>query len=109
MTMPKVHVKKGDTVVVITGKDKGKKGKVLQVIPKENRVVVEGVNIVKRHTKPSQANPQGGILEKAAPIHSSNVMMWCSKCDSGVRVRTQVAENGDKAKTCASCGQNLSK
>lgn len=70
----KVHVRKDDTVVVITGKDKGKQGKVQKVLPKTNRVVVEGVNMVKKHTKPSARNPQGGIIEMEAPVHASNVM-----------------------------------
>lgn len=105
MSTPKVHVKKGDTVMVITGKDKGKKGKVLQVLPKESRVVVEGVNVVKRHTKPTQTNPQGGILEKEAPIHSSNVMMVCSKCGP-VRV-TKKIDGDSKVKTCHKCGNKI--
>jgi len=70
----KVHVRKDEVVVVITGKDKGKQGKVLRVLPKANRVVVEGVNMVKKHTKPSAKNPNGGIIEMEAPIHASNVM-----------------------------------
>lgn len=70
----KVHVRKDDAVVVITGKDKGKQGKVTRVVTKTNRVVVEGVNMVKKHTKPSARNPQGGIIEMEAPIHASNVM-----------------------------------
>jgi len=71
----KIHVRKDDTVVVITGKDKGKEGKVKKVLPKTGRVVVEGVNMVKKHTKPSAKNMQGGIIEMEAPIHSSNVML----------------------------------
>ena len=75
MQKHKVHVRKDDVVVVITGKEKGKQGKVTKVYPKTNRVVVEGVNMVKRHTKPSARNPQGGIIEKEAAIHASNVML----------------------------------
>jgi large subunit ribosomal protein L24 len=71
----KIHVRKDDVVVVITGKDKGKQGKVTKVLPKTGRVVVEGVNMVKKHTKPSAKNMQGGIIEMEAPIHSSNVML----------------------------------
>lgn len=74
MANNKVHVRKDDVVVVITGKDKGKQGKIMKVLPKTGRVVVEGVNMVKKHTKPSARNPQGGIIEMEAPIHSSNVM-----------------------------------
>jgi large subunit ribosomal protein L24 len=70
----KIHVRKDDTIVVITGKDKGKQGKVKRVLPKTGRVVVEGINMVKKHTKPSARNTQGGIIEMEAPIHSSNVM-----------------------------------
>ena len=73
--MGKMHVKTGDTVIVIAGKEKGKKGKVIATYPKRDRVVVEGLNMVKRHTKPSQNNPQGGIITKEAAIHVSNVML----------------------------------
>ena len=78
--MAKMNVKKGDEVIVIAGKDKGKTGKVIQVIPSQDKVVVEGVAIVKRHTKPTQKMPQGGIIEKEAAIHVSNVMPFCSTC-----------------------------
>lgn len=102
MTMPKIHVKKGDNVMVITGKSAGKKGKILQVLPKDGRVVVEGVNVVKRHTKPTQAQPQGGIIEKEAPIHSSNVLVWCDKCNTAVRTGHKV--DGDtKVRICRKC------
>lgn len=74
MNNKKVHVRKDEVVVVITGKDKGKQGKIQKVLPDKNRVVVEGVNMVKKHTKPSARNPQGGIIEMEAPIHASNVM-----------------------------------
>ena len=75
MASAKTHIKKDDTVMVITGKDAGKTGKVLQVLPASGRVVVEGINVVKRHTKPTQKNPQGGIMEKPAAIDLSNVML----------------------------------
>ncbi|GAB6172273.1 50S ribosomal protein L24 [Paradesulfitobacterium aromaticivorans] len=101
-----IHVKKGDLVMVITGKDAGKKGKVLEVIPKKGRVVVEKVNIIKRHTRPSQGNPQGGILEKEAPIHSSNVMLFCPECNSVTRVNIKETEAG-KVRVCKKCGVNL--
>lgn len=104
--MPKVHVRKGDTVVVITGKDAGKKGKILEVHPKTGRVIVEGVNIVKRHTRPSQSLPQGGIIEKPAPIHSSNVMPYCSKCERPVRVAKRIDGN-NKERICRKCGEVL--
>lgn len=70
-----MHVKKNDTVKVIAGKDRGKTGKILKVFPERNRIIIEGVNLVKHHTRPSQQNPQGGIIEKEAPVHASNVML----------------------------------
>lgn len=89
-----MHIKKGDTVVVITGKDKGKKGKVLFAMPEENRVIVEHVNMVKRHTKPNPRLQTGGIQQKESPINASNVMLWDEKAKSGSRVRNKVV--GDK-------------
>ena len=74
MSLNKLHVKKGDTVVVLSGKDKGKQGKVIEALPKKDKVVVEGVNKVKRHTKPNQKAPQGGIITKEAPMHACKVM-----------------------------------
>lgn len=103
----KVHVRKGDTALVITGKNAGKKGKVLRVIPDSSRVIVEGVNIVKRHARPTQKLPQGGITEKEAPIHSSNVMLYCSKCNSPTRVGKKILDNGEKIRICKKCGETL--
>ncbi len=105
----KVHVKKGDMVMVITGKNAGKKGKVLEVLPKENRVVVEGVNIVKRHTRPTKNIPQGGIVEKEAPIASSNVMIFCVKCNSPRRINKEILANGKKIRVCNKCGETFDK
>ncbi|MBO5365130.1 MAG: 50S ribosomal protein L24 [Peptococcaceae bacterium] len=101
-----MNVKKGDEVIVIAGKDKGKTGKVIQVIPSQDKVVVEGVAIVKRHTKPTQKMPQGGIIEKEAAIHVSNVMPFCSTCKKGVRVAHTI-ENGTKTRVCRKCGKAL--
>lgn len=109
MTTSKVHVKKGDTVVVITGKDAGKKGKVLEVEPGKSRVVVEGVNVVKRHSKPTQKMPQGGIVEKPAPVHSSNVMIFCSKCSAPRRIGKEIMDNGKKIRVCRKCGEAFDK
>lgn len=103
----KVHVKKGDTVLVITGKDAGHKGKVLRVLPKEQRVIVEKANIVKRHTRPTRSMPQGGIVEKEAPIHSSNVMLLCSKCSQPTRVGKKVLGDGKRVRVCKRCGEVL--
>ncbi|WP_227764133.1 50S ribosomal protein L24 [Zhaonella formicivorans] len=106
---PKVHVKKGDTVLVITGKNAGKKGKVLTVIPDKQRVIVEGVNVVKRHTKANQKMPQGGIVEKEAPISSSNVMLYCTKCNSPTRIAHKFLDDGTKVRYCKKCGEVLDK
>ncbi|KYH33681.1 50S ribosomal protein L24 [Neomoorella mulderi] len=105
MTPPKVHVKKGDLVMVITGKDAGKKGKVLSVDRAKGRVVVEGVNIVKRHTRPTPKMPQGGIIEKEAPVASSNVMLFCSKCNRPTRIGKQFLADGTKTRVCKKCGE----
>jgi large subunit ribosomal protein L24 len=101
----KPHVKKGDIVLVMTGKSAGKRGKVLQVFPKTGRIVVEGVNFVKRHTKPTRALPQGGILQKEGAIDSSNVMLFCSKCSNPTRVGKTVLEDGKTARVCKKCGE----
>lgn len=85
-----MKIKKNDTVMVIAGNDRGKTGKVLKVFPKESRVIVEGINLRKRHTKPSQKNPQGGILEKEAPIHISNVMIIDPKTNEPTRIGAKI-------------------
>ncbi|OAT81155.1 50S ribosomal protein L24 [Desulfotomaculum copahuensis] len=105
--MPKVHVRKGDTVLVLTGKNAGKRGKVLSVEPAKSRLIVEGVNVVKRHTKPTQRMPQGGIVEKEAPVHSSNVMLVCNKCSSPTRIAKKVLDDGKKVRICKKCGETL--
>jgi len=108
MTKPKVHVRKGDTVLVISGKSAGRKGKVLEVFPAKSRVIIEGVNKVKRHTKPTRSMPQGGIMEKEAAMHSSNVMLFCDKCNSPTRVGKKILEDGSKVRQCKRCGEALS-
>ncbi|WP_091994170.1 50S ribosomal protein L24 [Peptostreptococcus sp. D1] len=101
-----MRVKKGDTVVVIAGKDKGKKGLVLSVDAKKNRVLVEGINVVTKHNKPSQTNPQGGITTKEAPIHISNVMPFDPEAGKGVRVRYKVVD-GKKVRVSQKSGKQL--
>lgn len=98
---------KNDTVLVVSGNYKGKKGKVLKVFPKENRVIVEGVNFIKRHTRPTQKNQQGGIIEKEAPIHISNLMVICPKCDTPTRLGRKVLDDGKRIRTCRRCGEML--
>ncbi len=105
----KMHVKKGDTVVVITGKDAGKKGKIINANPKTGRVYVDKVNLVSRHTKPTQGAPQGGIIKKEAAMDSSNVMIFCSKCDKGVRVSKKILGDGSKIRVCPICGTEFDK
>lgn len=105
----KMHVKKGDNVVVVAGKDAGKKGKIIDVDTKNGRVYVDKVNLVSRHTKPTQGAPQGGIVKKEAPINSSNAMPFCSKCDKGVRIKKQTNQDGTKSRVCAICGADFDK
>jgi len=99
------HIRKGDMVKVIAGKDKGKSGKVLRIILKKDRAIVEQVNMIKRHTKPTQANPQGGIIEKEAPIHWSNLMLECPKCVKPTRIQMQILEDKKKVRVCKKCNE----
>ena len=101
-----LHVKKDDTVIVISGDDKGKKGKVLEVSPKEKKVIVEGINRVQKHTRPRRQGDVGGIITVDGPMYASKVQLFCSKCGKGVRVRNQVV-NGKKVRVCAKCGAEL--
>jgi len=98
-------IKKGDLVQVISGKEIGKKGKVLAVLPKQAKVYVEKTNMVKRHTKPQGGADQGGIIEKEAPMHISNVMVLCLKCDRAVRVKRRRFDDGKKSRVCVKCGE----
>jgi large subunit ribosomal protein L24 len=107
MDAKKCHLKKDDKVKIVVGKDQGKIGKVLRVIRKKDRVLVENINIVKRHSKPNAQNRQGGIIESEAPIHWSNVMLMCSKCMSPVRIKMQVLEDGKKARVCGKCDEMI--
>jgi large subunit ribosomal protein L24 len=102
-----MKVVKNDMVLVISGNSKGKKGKVLKVFPAKQRVIVEGVNFIKRHTKKSQKNPQGGIIEKEAPIHASNVMVICPKCGKPARIGRKVLDGGKRIRNCNNCGEML--
>jgi len=100
-----MHIKKGDTVVVLSGKEKGKKGKVLRVLPGKNRAIVEALNFVTRHERPSQQNPQGGMLQIEAPLHSSNLMVICAKCGKPTRVGRRILDDGSKARVCKKCSE----
>ena len=102
----KLHVKKGDTVVIISGKEKGKQGEIIAVDIKKERVTVKGLNLVKRHTKPSQANPQGGIIEKEGTIHVSNVMVLDPEQKVPTRTK-KVEENGSLVRVAVKSGAKL--
>ena len=101
-------IKRDDLVLVIAGKDKGRRGKVLRVFPRRNRVMVENVNVVKRHQRPTQTI-QGGIIEKEAPIHLSNVMLICPKCGESTRVGFKFLQDGRKVRSCKKCGEIIDK
>lgn len=105
-----MHVRKGDQVLVLAGDDRGKRGRVLKVFPDRGRVIVEGINFIKRHARPSRQNPQGGIIEKEAPIHASNVMVVCPKCGKPTRIAMKIL-SGDsrpkRARVCKQCGEMI--
>lgn len=105
----KIHVKKGDVVMVVAGKSRGKKGKVIRVEPATGRVVVEGVNVVKKHTKPTKKVMQGGIIDMEAPIAASNVMFFCSRCGRPARLGAKTLEDGRSVRVCARCGEVVDK
>lgn len=109
METRKLNLKKDDIVQIITGRERGKKGKVLAILPERNRLTVEKLNMVKRHMKPSAQNKQGGILEKEASLHISNVLLVCDKCGKGVRVKRKKLEDGKRVRTCAKCGEVIDK
>jgi large subunit ribosomal protein L24 len=103
------RVKKNDTVMVIAGRERGKVGKVLRVLPEESRAVVERLNLVKRHLKPRGPQSPGGIVEKEAPLHLSNLMPMCERCNAPVRVGVKTLEDGRKTRSCRRCGELLDK
>lgn len=102
-----MYIKKGDLVTVIAGKELGKSGKVLKVFPAKQRVAVEGINMVKKHTRPTQQNQQGGILEKEGSLHVSNLLLFCNKCNRGVRVGNNVLDDKSKTRICRECGEQI--
>ncbi|MEJ2628253.1 MAG: 50S ribosomal protein L24 [bacterium] len=100
-----MKVVKNDNVLVLSGNNKGKSGRVLKVLPQKNRIIVEGINFIKKHARPTQKNPQGGIIEKEASIHVSNVMVICPKCNTPTRVGNKILDNGKKIRVCKNCGE----
>jgi large subunit ribosomal protein L24 len=107
LTLNKMHVRKKDTVLVVSGKDKGKTGEVLAVLPKSGKVLVKGVNVVSKSQKPSKANMQGGIIHKESPIFGSKVMLFCTKCKSATRISYKILEDGTKVRVCKKCGETF--
>ncbi len=103
----KVHVKKGDTVIVLNGKDESKKGKVLAVYPENSRVLVEGINMSTKHKKPRSQTQQGGIIHQESPIHSSKVMLVCPRCGKPTRVGKKILETGEKDRVCKKCNEAI--
>jgi len=103
----KVHVKKGDTVYVLSGKDKGKKGKILSVEPSDNMVLVEGVNMSTKHKKPRSKYQQGGIIHQESPVNSAKVMLMCDKCGKPTKIGKRILDNGLKSRVCKKCGQDI--
>ncbi|HXF49339.1 MAG TPA: 50S ribosomal protein L24 [Verrucomicrobiae bacterium] len=107
-----MRVKKGDIVKVLTGVDRGKTGKVLKVFPEKDRVVVEGTTLIKRHSRPSQRNPKGGIIQRERSMHISNVRLVCPKCSQPTAVGTRVSESAeigksDRVRICKKCGEMI--
>ncbi len=103
------HVRRGDTVGVIAGKERGKRGKVLRVLQDKDRVIVEKINMVKKHQRPTPKVRQGGIIEREGPLHLSNVLLVCSRCDRPVRTGTKILGDGRKMRVCKRCGESIDK
>ncbi len=103
----KMNIKKNDTVIILSGKDKGKKGKVISVMPEERKVVVEKLNMVVRHTKPRKQGEEGGILPKEAPLYACKVMRVCPKCDQPTRTAHKLTDDGKKVRVCKKCGAEI--
>ena len=104
--MAKMHIKKGDTVVVLSGDDKGVQGEVIAVAPAEGKVLVKGANIIHKHVKPRRQGESGGIIDAEGAIYASKVALYCSKCGKGVRAAHKIVD-GKKVRVCAKCGQEL--
>ena len=102
--MNKLHIRKDDTVVVLSGKDKGKKGKVLETSPKEQKVIVEGINMVTKHVKPRRQGETGGIVKAEGAMYAAKVMVVCPSCGKPTRVAHKVLDNGTKKRACKKCG-----
>jgi large subunit ribosomal protein L24 len=109
MSVPKLHIKKNDLVMVIKGREKGKSGRVLKVLPEKGKVIIEKINFIKRHSRPHGQQRRGGILEKEAPLHVSKVMLLCEKCNKPVRIGHRVVEGDKKVRVCRKCEEIFDK
>lgn len=107
--MQSIHVRRGDTVGVITGRERGKRGKVLRVLTGKGRVLVEHVNMIKKHQRPTQKLRQGGIIEREGPLALSNVLVVCARCDKPSRTGIKILADGRKVRTCKRCGESIDK
>jgi len=105
----KINLKKGDNVLVISGEDKGKKGKIVDIFPRKMQVIVEGVNFLKKHTKPTQKVPQGGVVKQEGSIHASNVRLICNKCNKPTSIKREKIKEGKKVRVCKKCGEIIDK
>ena len=105
MIKNKCHLKKDDKVKVVAGKDKGKIGKILSIKRKNGRVIIENINMMKKHARPSSKHRQGGIIESESPIHWSNVMLMCNKCVTPIRIKMKRLEDGKKIRVCSKCNE----
>lgn len=103
----KMHVKKGDSVIVLSGKERGKKGKILAVSPKEGKVIIEGINVVSKHVKPRRQGQEGGIVKTEGAMYACKVQLLCSHCGKGARVGHRTNEEGKKERICKKCGETL--
>lgn len=107
--MPKLKLKKGDQVKILAGKDRGKKGKVLKIFPRKEQLIIEGKNLIKKHTRPTQKSPQGGIREREGPLHISNVQLICPNCNQPTRVAKGVTSSGSSVRVCKKCEADIDK
>jgi len=105
----KIDLKKGDTVLVISGEDKGKKGKIISVFPKKMHAIVEGVNFLKKHVKPTEKTPQGGIVDQEGTIHITNLKLVCNKCNKPTTVKREKIKEGKRVRVCKKCGEIIDK
>jgi len=106
-TVVKTLLKKGDEVVILSGKDRGRRGKVQRVVGKDGRIIIEGLNLAKKHAKPTKASPQGGVIDKAIPVPTGKVMLVCKGCNKPTRIRRDEAVDGELVRICRQCGKTI--